>query len=179
MARLFIRDMDWVAIQKLYDSGCSTREVGAQFGITANTMNKATKIGLFKTRSGSESKKMQLALKPRTYAKQRAERSALVNYRADCQFKFSLWDYPDKFDFSLLETYGWYSAKNRGNNTNGVSRDHAVSIRYGFDNNIHPSIMSHPANCCLMQQRKNAAKSLQCSMTLGELFARIEIFSAG
>src|ERR1044072_310991 len=39
-------------------------------------------------------------------------------YWLKCQFKFSLNDYPDEFDFSLIKRYGWYKAANRGNNLN-------------------------------------------------------------
>ena len=60
----------------------------------------------------------------------RAQRPALTNYRADCAFAFNLKDYPEEFDFSLVEQHGWYSAANRGNNLTGVSRDHMVSVRY-------------------------------------------------
>jgi len=37
-------------------------------------------------------------------------------YRRACEFKFDIKDYPDKFDFELIEKYGWYKAKNRGDN---------------------------------------------------------------
>ena len=38
------------------------------------------------------------------------------SYRKLTNFKFNLSDYPDEFDFSLVEQYGWYKAKNRGDN---------------------------------------------------------------
>lgn len=79
-------------------------------------------------------------------------------YRLNCQFKFSLNDYPEKFDFTLIEKYGWYKAKNHGNNQQGVSRDHIVSINFGFKNNIDSSIISHPANCQLLRHHKNVSK---------------------
>lgn len=112
-------------------------------------------------------------------SKYRADRSRkyrdpLINYRADCAFRFSLNDYPDEFDFNLIETYGWYKAKNRGNNLTGVSRDHIVSVRYGFDNNIDPKIIAHPANCQLLQHGKNVSKGKSCNLTLQELLEKIE-----
>jgi len=73
----------------------------------------------------------------------------------------------------LLKTHGWYSATNRGNNAGGVSRDHMISIRYGFDNNIPQEILSHPANCELLLQRKNVSKYYKCSITLDELIEKI------
>lgn len=95
-------------------------------------------------------------------------------YRRDCQFKFSLNSYPDEFDFSLIESHGWYKAKNHGNNLNGVSRDHMVSIRYGFDNGIDEKVISHPANCKLLQHGMNSSKHSKCSITIDELLLRIE-----
>ena len=91
-----------------------------------------------------------------------------------CQFKFSLNEYPDKFDFDLVKKYGWYSAKNRGNNLNGVSRDHMFSIKEGFLQNIDPKIISHPANCQLLRHEDNFhKKGCKCSITLEELQKRI------
>lgn len=104
----------------------------------------------------------------------RKNRSLLENYRRDCSFKFNLKDFPEEFDFSLVEKYGWYSAKNRGNNLFGVSRDHIVSVKYGFDNNIDPEIISHPANCRLLQHSDNVSKNYKCSMTLEQLMAKIK-----
>jgi hypothetical protein len=104
----------------------------------------------------------------------RASRAPLLNYRADCAFKFNLKDYPDEFDFALIENSGWYSAKNRGNNLTGISRDHMVSVKYGFDNGVDPAIIAHPANCKLMQHSHNSSKCDTCSITLGELLHRIE-----
>lgn len=98
----------------------------------------------------------------------------LLNYRANCAFKFSLNSYPDEFDFSLIETHGWYKAKNHGDNLHGVSRDHMLSVRYGFDNDIDPMIVSHPANCRLMIHNENVSKGTSCEITLDELLNRIK-----
>jgi hypothetical protein len=107
---------------------------------------------------------------------QRSLRSELTNYRAACQFKFSVKNYPDEFNLSLIETHGWYKAKNRGNNLNGISRDHIVSVRYGFDNNIDPLIISHPANCRLLRHNDNVSKGIKSDMSLDELIERIKIW---
>lgn len=104
----------------------------------------------------------------------REKRSEFVNYRADAAFKFNLKDYPEEFDFRLVEQYGWYRPKNRGNNLNGVSRDHMVSVRHGFDNFIDPAIISHPANCRLILQKDNASKNKKNEITYEELLSRIE-----
>jgi hypothetical protein len=95
-------------------------------------------------------------------------------YREDCQFKFALNDYPDRFDFNLIEKYGWYSAPNKGNNVTGVSRDHMVSIDYGWKHGIPAEIIAHPANCQLMQHTENWNKRSGCSISIQELYERIE-----
>jgi hypothetical protein len=105
---------------------------------------------------------------------QRKLRDDLVNYRSDCAFKFSLKDYPEEFDFSLIEEYGWYKAKNKGDNLQGISRDHMVSIRYGFDNNLPSKHLSHPANCQLIRHGENVSKGTKNSITYEELLKRIE-----
>jgi hypothetical protein len=103
----------------------------------------------------------------------REKRPALINYRKDCAFKFNLADYPVEFDFKLIEQYGWYSAKNRGNNLTGVSRDHLVSVRYGFDNNIPSEHLAHPANCALLRHGENVSKGIKNSITYEQLLKRI------
>ena len=104
----------------------------------------------------------------------RKNRSNFKNYRADCSFKFSLKDYPNEFDFSLIESYGWYKPKNRGNNLNGISRDHIVSVKYGFENNIDPLVISHPANCQLMIHNENISKYTKNDMTIDQLLQKIK-----
>lgn len=91
-------------------------------------------------------------------AQKRTGRSEKVIYKNKTNFKFALSDYTEEFDFSLIEQYGWYKAKNHGNNLNGVSRDHIVSVSYGYKNNIDPKIISHPANCQLLIHNDNSSK---------------------
>jgi len=95
-------------------------------------------------------------------------------YKRECQFRFSLSDYPTKFDFSLIRKHGWYSAKNRGNNINGISRDHIISIRWGWEHGVDPKYISHPANCQLLLQRKNVSKGKKESISIDELKHRID-----
>lgn len=103
----------------------------------------------------------------------------LKDYRLLCRFDFHLKDYADRIDLSSLYEHGMYSAKNRGNNADGVSRDHMYSVRDGYDNKVHPSILAHPANCQLVIHRKNASKGRKSVITLDELKARIESWEAG
>ncbi len=101
----------------------------------------------------------------------------LKQYRQHCIFNFNLATYPNEFNFTLIEEYGWYRAKNHGDNPKGVSRDHIVSVKYGFDNNINPEIISHPANCQLMQHNKNISKNTKCDITYEELLEKIEVWN--
>lgn len=102
------------------------------------------------------------------------EQASLRQYREMCKFDFNLKDYASEFDFELVKKYGWYSPANKKNNLGGVSRDHMVSVRYGFDNKIGPEIIKHPANCKIMINSKNISKYKNCSMTLQELKKRIK-----
>lgn len=101
------------------------------------------------------------------------EQGSLKDFRYLCSFKFSLNEYPEEFDFSLAEKYGWYKAKNRGDNLNGVSRDHIVSVRFGYDNGIDTKIISHPANCQLLRHNDNVSKGKNCGLTIKELIVKI------
>ena len=90
-------------------------------------------------------------------------------YRLMCSFTFSISSYPDEFKNDQLIQFGFYSAKNHGNNMNGVSRDHMYSVYDGFVNNISPIMISHPANCQLVMQRVNASKNRGSSITIDQL----------
>lgn len=96
------------------------------------------------------------------------------SYRPSCEFDFDIKSYKENFDFLLIEKYGWYSPSNKGNNLNGVSRDHLYSVRDGFINKVSVDIIKHPANCQLMKQTDNSSKKTQSSITLDELLKRIE-----
>lgn len=103
----------------------------------------------------------------------RKNMSEYQKYYRQCQFRFSLNDFPNEFEFSLIEEHGWYKAKNHGNNLNGVSRDHIYSIRDGYNNKIDSNIIKHPANCLLMTQSKNSSKHSKSNITLDELKNKI------
>lgn len=104
------------------------------------------------------------------------DNSIFKNYRQACAFKFAIKNFPEEFDCLLLEQYGIYKASNRGNNLTGVSRDHMISINYGFKNKIPSKIIAHPANCQLLLHSENSKKHTKCSITLEELVERIRIW---
>lgn len=174
--RIYIENYNWNEIQSFYENGLSFRDLQEMYKMSSKTLHKAKKLGLFKSRDYKESAKNTSLVKPRDYTEIRSRRSDLVNYRADCAFKFNLKDYPEEFDFTLIEKYGWYRPKNRGDNLNGISRDHAVSIKYGFDNALPSEHLSHPANCVLMQHGKNVSKYSSNSISYQDLLVRIKIW---
>jgi hypothetical protein len=105
----------------------------------------------------------------------RKNRDKFLNYKSDTSFKFSLNEYPDEFDFDLIEKYGWYSPSNsKKPNIGGVSRDHMLSVKEGFKFGIDPKLLAHPANCQLMVHSDNISKNKKSSLTLDELMVRID-----
>lgn len=98
-------------------------------------------------------------------------------YRQRCNFEFKVEDFPEKFDLQLVRQLGWYSPSNKGNNLNGVSRDHMLSVKEGFELGIDPSIIKHPANCKIMPHRLNQSKREKSTITLELLLERIKEWS--
>jgi len=106
-----------------------------------------------------------------------ANLSEYERYKLDCQFKFDLKEFPEEFDFNLIKKYGWYKPSNRGGNLDGVSRDHILSIKDGYDQRIDPKIISHPSNCRLVIHRENQKKSSKSEILLDQLLEKIRIFN--
>ena len=122
-------------------------------------------------------KKLKVKRKTETCIKCfRANIDEINKYRSKSTFRFNVYDYPNEFDLKLIEEFGWYSASNRGNNKTGISRDHMISISYGYRNNIIPFILSHPANCKLILHTENNKKNSDCSITIEELCNKIKIW---
>jgi hypothetical protein len=94
-----------------------------------------------------------------------------IKYWNDCQFKFAIQNEPNVIGIELLKNNKWYDPIN---NIDGLVRDHMYSINDGWKNNIDPKIISHPANCELMQSRKNIVKNNGSSISLEDLKSRIE-----
>lgn len=102
----------------------------------------------------------------------------LYTYRIKCEFKFNVFDYPEEFDLELISKFGFYKPSNRGNNINGISRDHMLSVKYGYENNIDPVLIGHPANCRLMKHSENISKNSKSSITLDELTELIKTWDS-
>jgi len=164
------KEYNWDLIQTEYNNNLSYVEMCEKFNLSTHAIIWAKKENRLVTRSVSDGLKM--AWKRGKYKESQQE--GFKRYRQLCEFKFSLKDYPNKFDFHLIEKYGWYKAKNRGDNPNGVNRDHMYSIKEGFVNNVDPLIISHPANCQLITHKNNIEKRSKSSITLDELYKRIK-----
>lgn len=96
-------------------------------------------------------------------------------YYSECQFKFGF-SFPNIQGYDLIKQYGIYSSTN---NLGGVSRDHIVSISYGWEHKIPPEMISHPANCQIVRHIDNIHKSTRCSITVDELANRIKLWEQG
>jgi hypothetical protein len=84
--------------------------------------------------------------------------------------KFRIKDYSCIEGYHLLLKFGWYHPIK---NKSGVSRDHRYSIYDGWANKIPPEIISHPANCQLMLHKDNVLKQKSSSITIEELYERV------
>jgi len=89
------------------------------------------------------------------------------NNRNRYRFTFSISKYPDLFgSYSLLlKTHGMWSPTN----TNGLTRDHRVSVNDSIKNNYDPYYITHPLNCELMPWNQNMIKRTDSSITYEQL----------
>jgi len=99
-------------------------------------------------------------------------------YRDRCSFKFDLNKYKNEFDLDIYKKYGTYTAKNRGNNFNGIVRNHMFSINDAYKISLDPLLVAHPANCRLIKNIENLNKNRKSSITLQELINKILKFES-
>ena len=96
-------------------------------------------------------------------------------YKAQCAFKFNVYDYPNMPGYNLLLEKGFV---NHVTNKDGAARDHIISKEYGWRNNIPPHIISHPANCQLISNMENVKKGADCYLSYEDLIQRIALWDA-
>lgn len=92
-------------------------------------------------------------------------------YWKNCRFRLTGKDIPNIHGFELMKTHRMYHPVN---NTNGVSRDHMVSIFDGWKHGYDPTHIGHPANCRFILQSENLKKSSNSVITYEQLLERIE-----
>lgn len=63
---MFLKDYDWPSIQTAYDSGVTWRGIVERFKTTPTSLNKAVKLGLFRTRTQVEGATLSRRAIPRT-----------------------------------------------------------------------------------------------------------------
>jgi len=163
-------EYDWDLIQSKHDDGFSYDDIISFFNISPQSIIWAKKNDKLIFRSVSDG--LKLAWKKGKLKK--SDKLGIERYRQLCSFKFNLSDYPSKFDFDLIKEHGWYKAKNRGDNPTGVSRDHILSVKEGYEKGILPYYLSHPANCQLMIHTENNIKNTNSDITIEELIQKIK-----
>jgi hypothetical protein len=161
---------DWDSIQEGHDKGLSYEELLKIFKLSSHSIIWAKNNNKLKIRSRVEG--IKLAYKKGKYKP--SSKEGIERYRQLCEFKFGVKSFPKEFNLKLIQEHGWYQAANRGNNLDGVSRDHIISVKFGFENNIDPEIISHPANCRLMRHTSNQKKNRNSNMSLEELKGKIK-----
>ena len=161
--------INWKEVQEFYCNS-TYRGIIKKFNISPQAITWAQKEGLIKLRTHKEAAQKRKINNSYPTTK----KTGIEGYRQKCQFKFDLKKFPNEFDFELIKEHGWYKPKNKGNNLNGVSRDHMYSIADGFKNNISPEIIKHPANCKLVLHLENQNKRAKSSITLKHLIDRIK-----
>lgn len=166
------KEVKWDEVQKYLNDGKTIREALIEFNLISYNIIRAKEEGVLKVRTPSEA--AQLARKQGKFKK--SDQIGINRYRQLCAFDFGVKRFPEEFDLSLIQKHGWYSATNRGGNIDGVSRDHMLSIKDGFDMGILPMYMKHPANCQLMLQRHNSNKNTKSSLSLDELINKIDLW---
>jgi len=167
-------NFDWGEIKKDYENGMSQNDLEKKYKTSYQALKWGKENGKIKFRTSSDS--IKLAIKQGKMPRCISQKSGIERYRQLCEFKFGVKTFYEYFNLKLIEDFGWYKAKNRGDNLNGVSRDHIYSINDGFINNINPILISHPANCKLMRHSENSKKNKYSSITLSELLCKIKEF---
>ncbi len=163
--------IDWDKVQDFYTNS-NYRGLQKEFSLTPKDIKWAQDNGKLKLRTLTEA--VQKAIKEGR--KNISSKEGIERYRQLCEFKFSVKNYPEEFDLKLIQEHGWYKAANRGNNLGGVSRDHIISVKFGFENGISPEIISHPANCRLMRHADNQVKNSYSGMSIEELEEKIRVW---
>lgn len=96
------------------------------------------------------------------------------------RFKFNVYDMPELFDLSLVQKHGWFSqgGRNKSKNTNGVSRDHRVSVSEALKNGYDHYYITHPLNCELMLHSDNNKKKGNSSISYQELIRIVDKYDS-
>lgn len=89
------------------------------------------------------------------------EKCGIKRYRYLCRFVITPQNIRRIKGFEELDKYGWYNSMT---NPKGLVRDHRLSVKFGYDNNLDPEIVGHIANCHLISASANFSKSSSCAL---------------
>lgn len=97
-------------------------------------------------------------------------KDSIYAYRKRASFYLLPEILPNIKGYERLCKYGWFTKSNTG----GMTMDHKLSIKYGYDNGIPANILAHPANCEFLSREENSSKNKRCSITYQSLLIEIE-----
>lgn len=154
-------------IKHLYEvEQLSTSELANMFNIEYSDFGMWLKKALqLQLRSRQSSLKLSASKRERNFD------SDYSMYRHLSKFTFGISEYARLPGLDLAKFNGWYHPLN---NPNGAVRDHKLSVKYGFEHNIPPYILRHPANCEILSHKTNCAKGSKCSISLESLCIAID-----
>lgn len=101
-------------------------------------------------------------------------KQTIFDYRKKASFSLQLDILPRIKGYSRLCKYGRYSSANK----DGMTLDHRLSIKVGFDNDIPPYILAHPANCEFLSLKENSSKNKKCSISYEQLIKAIDTWDS-
>lgn len=97
-----------------------------------------------------------------------------LSYRASAAFYIPRYLLPYIEGVGLIDVIGWYHPTS---NPTGASRDHILSVKFGWQNNVPINVIRHPANCRIVPDPANRQKGAKCAITLPMLMNRINAFN--
>jgi hypothetical protein len=95
-----------------------------------------------------------------------------ARFYEDTKFRFNPLDYDYIDGLELIEQRGWFHPQY---NSNGVSKDHRVSVHEAFENGYDPKHIAHPKNCEILTQSENSSKRERSSISYIQLVEEIEL----
>jgi len=144
--------------------------IGKVTSLETKRKQSQSRLGHIRTKA-DKNKQRETCAKKRVLNFERNQ--SFSNYGTLCAFRFNVYNFPNLFNLSLISQCGWYHSTL---NQNGICKDHRLSVRDGFNQNIDPRMIAHPINCELMQCSKNASKGRNSSITKEQLEREISIW---
>lgn len=99
----------------------------------------------------------------------RTKENAFHHYKLEAAWPKQMWD-----KVVLPADFKKRGIFKIGSNYEGYVRDHMFSKLDGFKHAVYPIILRHPANCTVITHVANSRKRYHSSITINELFERIE-----